>query len=187
MEVLVILLIIIIITTITTSVVMYNNLVKKKLNVGETLSSIQVMLKKRHDAIPDLVATMKHYMKHERKLLEDIVKLREKAINSKVDEIFEIENKLTESLGALNIRMEQYPELKAEKSAVQLQQSIMKIEEYISASRRTYNAAVKQYNEAVQMFPNSIFAIMFGFKSEKYFEIPKEEQEKVNVSNLIGN
>lgn len=168
-------------------IIMYNSLIGKKNRVDNALGSIDVMLKKRYDLIPNLVAMVQQYMKHEKSVLTEITALRARAVNQNIspDEKVELDNKITGALSGIFVAVENYPDLKANQNFLQLQGSLNEIEEQISAARRAYNASVTEYNNAVEMFPTSIFASMMSYKRRNFFTIPEVERQNVNVRDLF--
>lgn len=169
--------------------VIYNTLVSKKNEVKNAFASMDVYLKKRYDLIPNLVATVQTYMKHERETLTQITEMRTKAISGNIsdDERIELDNKMTKAIGGIMVAVENYPDLKANQNFIQLQKSLNEIEEQISAARRAYNSAVTEYNNAVEMFPTNIFANMMGYKKKLVFEITEQERQNVDVKKLFSN
>jgi len=171
-------------------VVCYNRLVRLRNTVEEAWSSVKVHLKQRHDLILNLVETVKGYMDYEKEVLEEITRLRTETEKLETPEkATEMEAKLTSLLGKVglspvNIKatFENYPELKASKTFVELQEALQKVEEQIQQARRYYNAVVRDYNNVVETFPSSIVAKLFGFTRQSYFDFPEEELENVKVS-----
>lgn len=169
-------------------VILYNSLISKKNQVQNVFASIDALLKKRYDLIPNLVATVQKYMQHERGTLTEITELRAKAISGTLsdDEKVDLDNKLTKTLGGIMVAVENYPDLKANQNFLQLQASLNEVEEQISAARRAYNAAVTDYNNAVEMFPTNILASMMNYQRKKVFEIPDAERQNVDVKDLFN-
>ncbi|MBX9853099.1 MAG: LemA family protein [Cytophagaceae bacterium] len=167
---------------------MYNSLVGKKNQVENAFASIDTMLKKRYDLIPNLVNTVKAYMNHEKSVLTEITELRAKAVSGQIsnDEKIAVENQLSGAMGKIMVLSENYPDLKANNNFMQLQASWNEIEEQISASRRFFNSAVTDYNNAVEMFPTSIFARMMNYQRKQVFVIPEAERQNVNAGQLFG-
>lgn len=170
-------------------IAIYNSFIKKKNQVENAFASIDIMLKKRYDLIPNLIETVKSYMKHEKELLTKVTELRSKAINPNVsaDEKVAIDNEVRQTLGGIMVAVEQYPDLKASQNFMQLQASFNEIEEQISAARRFYNSAVLEYNNAVEMFPSSIIAQIMNFSKRNFFEIPDVERQNVSAKNLFNS
>lgn len=170
-------------------VAIYNNLVGSRNQVENAFGSIDVMLKKRYDLIPNLVETVKAYMKHEKETLTSITELRTRAVSGNLsnEERVEVENKMSGLMRNVMVAVESYPELKADSQFTMLQRSWNEAEEQISAARRAYNAAVTSYNNAVEKFPSSIFASMFGHKRKAVFVIPEVERQNISAKAMFGN
>ena len=166
---------------------MYNGLIAKRNNVEYAFSSIDVMLKKRHDLIPNLVAAVKQYMTHERGLLTEITALRTEVMNPNLsdEQRFQSEGKLSSMLGKVQVAVENYPDLKANTNFLQLQAAMNEVEEQISASRRAFNASVNSYNNGVEMFPTNIIAGMMGLRRRASFEIAEVERQNVDINKLF--
>ena len=167
--------------------ILYNSLVGKKNQVQNVFGSIDTLLKKRYDLIPNLISTVKTYMQHERGTLTEITEIRAKAISGNLsdDEKVDLDNKVTKALGGIMVAVENYPDLKANQNFLQLQRSLTEIEEQISAARRAYNAAVTDYNNAVEMLPTNIMASMMHYQRKQVFEIAGKERQNVDVKNLF--
>ena len=164
----------------------YNSLVRRRNRVDQAYSTIEVQLTQRYDLIPKLVETVKQYMGHERSLLEDIVRLRQKAISSaNPSDKINADNELTRAMGQLNVTMENYPQLKASDTFVQLQRSLNEVEEQLAAARRSYNAAVTDYNNGVQTFPSSIVAGSMNFGTRTMFVADEKKRGDVDMRGLF--
>jgi LemA protein len=156
----------------------YNKIIRYQNDVKEAKGTIDVYLKQRFDLIPNLVEVVKGYSKHEKTVLTDLVTLRQNFIeNNKISTEQDQNNKLTELLGLI----ENYPELKAVDSYLNLQKQLSKVESELQAARRIYNVAVEEYNTLIQSFPKNLIAKLFGFKSEDFFNISEEEKNNVDV------
>lgn len=166
---------------------MYNSLVGKKNQVENVFGSIDTLLKKRYDLVPNLVSTVKMYMEHERGTLTEITELRARAISGNIsdEEKIDLDHKLSKMLGGIMVAVENYPELKANENFLQLQGALNEIEEQISAARRAYNASVTDYNNAVEMFPTNMMASMMGYRRKRVFEITEKERENVDVGAMF--
>jgi LemA protein len=166
---------------------MYNRLVGRRNNADKSFASIDVLLKKRYDLLPNLVETVKVYMNYEKDLLTNITNLRSKAMEHGISETdrIRIENDLSKQLAGLKVAVENYPDLKASQNFMNLQASWNEIEEQISASRRAFNAAVTDYNNSVQMFPSNIVANIMGFQARTMFELPDVERQNVSAKDLF--
>ena len=158
----------------------YNSLIKLRNQVKNAWSQIDVQLKRRHDLIPNLIETVKGYMKHERETLENITAYRAQAMNaSSVGEKAKAEGLLGGALGQLQIAVEAYPDLKANQNFLSLQEELTSTENKISFSRQNYNDQVLFFNNKIQMFPSNIIAGMFKFGKRDFFEIEIAAEREV--------
>ena len=158
----------------------YNALIRLRNQVKNAWSQIDVQLKRRHDLIPNLIETVKGYMKHERETLESITAYRSQAMNaSSVGEKAEAEGLLGGALGKLQIAVEAYPDLKANQNFLSLQEELTSTENKISYARQSYNDQVLFYNNKIQMFPSNIVAGMFTFTEEEFFELEDPAEKAV--------
>ncbi len=168
--------------TILWLVTVYNKLINNRQKVKEGWSGIDVQLKRRVDVIPNLIETVKGYVKHEDKVLNEVVALRsncQKTQNSSVQDRTQAESLLSGALGKLLVTVEGYPDLKANQNFIALQQNLVEIENQIQMARRYYNGSVRDLNIIIESFPNNIIAKNFGFKSEPYFEITNAAEREV--------
>ncbi|MFV0304648.1 MAG: LemA family protein [Moheibacter sp.] len=158
----------------------YNRLIKLRTLVEEAWSSIDVMLKKRHDLIPNLVETVKGYATHEKDTLENVTRARNQARNAKTIEEKEIaEKNLGQAMLNLNAVAEQYPDLKANTNFQQLQGELSNLEGDIEKARRYYNGTVRENNILVETFPSNIVANMFKFIKQPFFELTNPSERDV--------
>jgi LemA protein len=166
---------------------MYNSLVGKRNQVDNAFASIDTLLKKRYDLIPNLVAAVKQYMQHEAGTLTEITALRAKAVSGTLsqDEAVDLNNRMGKALRGIMVAVENYPQLRATENFQQLQRSLNEVEEQISAARRAFNAAVTDFNNAVQMFPTNIIAGMMKLQPRQWFEIPEAERQNPSVKDLF--
>ncbi len=160
-----------------------NGFVKKKNDVEEAFSTMDVYLKKRYDLIPNLVETVKGYAKHESETLTNVMKARSACLDSKnTDDRVKNENALTQTLGRLYKVTENYPQLKADGQFSSLMKTLNQVEGEITSARKYYNGTVKIYNNKVELFPSSIIAKWFKFEKRNLFEVSApEERENVRV------
>ncbi len=167
--------------------VLYNSLVNRRNQAQYAFASVDALLKKRYDLIPNLVAAVKQYMQHEAGTLTEITALRARATAGGLsgDEAVEVNNRITKALRGLMVQVENYPQLRASENFQHLQASLNEVEEQLSAGRRAFNAAVTDLNNAVEMFPTNIVAGMMGFRRRALFEIPEAERENVSVKELF--
>lgn len=177
---------IIILLIVLVPVLMYNSLVRKRNQLENAFSTIDVMLKRRFDLIPNLVATVQQYAKHESETFSAITEMRNKTYASLNDsEKADFDKTFSKASSRFFAVAENYPELKASENFLQLQRSLNETEEQLAAARRTYNASVTDYNNAVQTFPTNLLAGMFGFTRKEVLSIPEAERATPNVKNLF--
>ena len=161
-------------------VTIYNRLVMLRTMVEEAWSSIDVMLKKRHDLIPNLVETVKGYATHERETFESVTRARNAAVNANgLQEKEAAEKNLNQAMMNLNAVAEQYPDLKANANFMQLQAEISALEGDIEKSRRYYNGTVRENNILVETFPSSIVANQYKFTKSPFFELENVAERTV--------
>ena len=164
----------------------YNGLVTSRNQVKNSWAQIDVQLKRRHDLIPNLVETVKGYMKHERDTLEAVTKARNLAqqlSSAGAGERSKAEGELSSALARLLAVAESYPDLKANQNFLALQEELTSTENKTSFARQFYNDSVLNYNNKVQTFPSNIVAGMGGFKTGEFFEVNvAEEREAPKVS-----
>ncbi len=169
------------------AMILYNTLIRKKNQVNNAFAGMDAILKKRYDLIPNLVSTVKTYMKHEREVLKELTELRAKAMSGQLtpDDRVDLEKSINKVLGGIMVAVENYPDLKANQNFLQLQGSLNEVEEQISAARRAYNASVTDYNNAIEMFPTNFMASMMKYKQRALFEIEEAERKNVNINKLF--
>jgi|TARA_B110000240_G_C13376488_1_gene400563 LemA protein len=166
---------------------LYNQLVKLRNNRENAFADIDVQLKQRHDLIPQLLETVKGYMKHEEKVLTNVTAARTGALNaSTIGEKIAAENQLTSALSGLNVAVEAYPDLKASSNFMQFQEEISDIENKLSAVRRFFNSSTKEYNNAVETFPSNVIAGMFSFKKEPMFDLGIAQRKQLDEAPKIS-
>lgn len=164
----------------------YNSLTRKRNNVENAFGTIDAMLKKRYDLIPNLVATVQQYAAHEKETLAEITRLRTEDYNSLTEsQKAEFDRSFTAASRSLFMIAENYPQLRASENFMQLQRSLNETEEQLSATRRTYNAVVTEYNNAVMSVPSNIIANLFNFTKKEVQTIPEAERATPNVKNLF--
>ena len=157
----------------------YNKLVKMRIQVDEAFSTMDVYLKKRYDLIPNIVATVKGYAKHEKETLDAVIKARNLAVAATdTNEKVQANNQISTALRGLFAIAESYPELKANANFMSLQNDLKSIENEIANSRKYYNAVVRDYNVKCQSFPANIIAKIFKFKTRELYEIDSPEERK---------
>lgn len=165
---------------------LYNKLVKLRNNRENSFADIDVQLKQRHDLIPQLVESVKGYMKHESGVLTEITNARSNAMNaSTIGDKIAAENQLSNAMMGFQVAVEAYPDLKANQNFMNLQEEISDIENKLAASRRYFNSATKEYNNAVEVFPSNVVAGMFSFNREVMFDLGMNERANLDKAPEI--
>jgi LemA protein len=152
--------------------VTYNSLIRRRNEVDNAWSQIDVQLKRRLDLIPNLVETVKGYAAHEKTALEAVIAARNSGMAASSDPHAQAsaDNAMTGALRQLFALSEGYPDLKANQGFVSLQEELANTESRIAYARQFYGDAVSTYNTAIQKFPNIVFAGMLGFSEREFFE-----------------
>lgn len=176
-------------------IAVYNSLVALRNRYKNAYSQIDVQLKRRYDLIPNLVETAKGYLKHEREVLESVIKARNQAFAANqsasarpgeagpMQALMGAETALTGAMGKLFALAESYPDLKANQTMAQLMEELTSTENKVSFARQAYNDAVMVYNTAREKFPNMLIANSFNFQEAVLFEVSEpQEREPVKVS-----
>lgn len=168
----------------------YVGIIRKKNAVEEAYSGIDVQLTKRHDLIPNVIATAKKFMAHENKLFEEITALRTSAMHvahgKDIKKAIQTENELSGKLNQLMVNVENYPTLKSDSTMVNVQEALENVEEHLAASRRFYNSAVRVLNDTVQVWPMSMIAAMVQIKAYPYFEADKDAEEVPDAEKMFS-
>ena len=164
----------------------YNNLISLKNQVVNAWKQIDVQLKRRHDLIPNLIASVKGEMQFEQDTLEKVIAARNTAVTARgVADSAEKENALTQTLSRLFALAENYPNLKANEEVRALMEELTSTENKIGFARQFYNDIATRFNIAQQVFPDSLIAQAFKFQNVELFEItvPAErEAPQVDLS-----
>lgn len=164
----------------------YNSLTRRSNNVDNAFGSIDAMLKKRFDLIPNLVASVQQYAKHEETIFSKVVEMRNRSYGDlSTEDKASFDQAFTQASRRFFAVAENYPDLKASENFVHLQRSLNDVEEQLSAARRTYNANVTDFNNMVMTFPSNLLAGMFNFSKKPVLSIPEEERANVNVKELF--
>jgi len=160
----------------------YNRLIVYRNRIENSWAQIDVQLKRRFDLIPNLVKTVKAYVKHERETFESITQARTLMTKAtSVKEKAKAENMLTGALKTIFAVAEAYPNLRANENFKMLQEELSGTESKIAYARQFYNDGVMVLNQYVQSFPSNVLARMFGFKEHEYFEIESEAKKRLEV------
>ena len=158
----------------------YNTMVVASETVDAQWAQVENVYQRRADLIPNLVATVKGYASHEKETLEGVIEARAKATSTTIDagnmdaaalqKFQAAQDGLRSALSRLMVVVERYPDLKANQNFLQLQAQLEGTENRISVERKRFNETARDYNLSIKMFPNNIFAGMFGFDKKAYFE-----------------
>lgn len=155
----------------------FNRFVRLSQQVDNSLSQISVQLKKRSDLVPNLLESVKGYMKHERKIISEVTKARKELVQAKSPEKkMKAGSKLQSALKSIFAIAENYPDLKANQNFLHLQQEMSAIEDKIAYARQYYNDGIMSYNVMTETIPGKWFAGIYGFKKKDYLKIPEEEK-----------
>lgn len=175
-------------TIILIIILLYNSLIDKKNQVEKAFSSIDVLLKKRCDLIPNLVAVVKNYAQFEQQTLIEITNLRSRLVSGRATGAtrVDLENQISRLIENILVSVEAYPDLQANLNFIQLQESLNEIEEQISAARRFYNTAVTEYNNAVEMFPSNLIAAAMNYRQRRLFVTSQQDRQNVDVRGLFN-
>ncbi len=162
----------------------YNGLVSDRRQTMNAWAQIDVQLKRRYDLIPNLVETVKGYMKHEQDTLEKVIQARNRAVGATtVKDKASAETAVASALTGFFALAEAYPELRSNENMIQLQEELRSTENKISFARQYYNDIVTSYNTKLEAFPTNILAGMGDFKPKDLFELEEPAaREPVKVS-----
>lgn len=161
---------------------LFNRLIVLRNRIDNAWSQIDVQLKRRFDLIPNLVETVKGYMKHERGTFEAITKARSAMTQAtSVKEKAAAENMLSGALKTLFAVAENYPKLEASENFKMLQEELSGTESKIAYARQFYNDTVLSFNNTLQQFPGNAIGRMLGFSAREFFQTPAEERKAVKV------
>ncbi len=163
-----------IITALLGAVVLsFNRFVRQRSLIDNSWANVETELLRRHDLIPNLVATVQGYTTHEASTLENVVRARAAAVAATggPDVHTGPERSLTDGLRQLLAVSEAYPELQASGRFLDLQRELVTTEDRIQAARRLFNSNVREYNQRVETIPSMLIAAVFRFPKRDYFEI----------------
>jgi LemA protein len=165
----------------------YNRLIRLRNGTENSFGALDAQLKNRFDLVPNVVAAVGSYMKHERTLLESLTAMRAQALAAPTaDRRVELDGQIAQGLRQLVLAVEAYPDLKASAQFDHLQRTLVEVESQIAAARRAYNAAVTALNNAVESFPASAVASLLSFRRKPVLETPDPERGRVDVAVLLS-
>jgi LemA protein len=172
------------------AITIYNGLVALRNQFKNAFAQIDVQLKRRYDLIPNLVETVKGYIKHERETLEAVIKARNSAVSAAqaaaaapgnpaaMQGLGQAEGALTGVLGRMFALAESYPDLKANQNMLALQEELSSTENKVAFARQAFNDAVMEYNTKRESFPDNIFAGAFGFTPAELLAATESAEER---------
>lgn len=160
----------------------YNNLASSRENVNKAYAQVQNVVQRRADLIPNLVNTVKGYTKHEEDTLKEVTNARAGVNRAKnPEELAKANEELTRAVGNINVVVEAYPELKADRQFVTLMDELAGSENRISVERKNYNEACQEFNSKLVRFPTNLIGKITGFKEAEYFKASESAQEAPTV------
>ncbi|HEX6502375.1 MAG TPA: LemA family protein [Terriglobales bacterium] len=164
------------------AVIIYNELVRLRNDNDRAWANIDVLLKQRHDEIPNLVETVKGYMQHERQVLENVTQARASAISAvTVAQKAQADLLMTGALRGLFAVAENYPQLRANENFLKLQNRISELEERIADRREFFNDDVNTYNTRIRQIPDVFLANFMSLKPREMFKVSDDERRQVEV------
>ena len=150
--------------------------------IDNSLSQINVQLKRRADLIPNLIETVKGFAKHEKAAIKSVTDARKALVGAKgVEEKIKADKGLESALKTIFAIAEGYPDLKANTNFLELQRELASTEDKVAYSRQFYNDSILTYNNLYKTFPGAFFAKLYGKKQREYLQITEAEKKKVDV------
>jgi LemA protein len=163
-------------------VILYNGLVRLRNDNDRAWANIDVLLKQRHDEIPNLVETVKGYMQHEQQTLLAVTQARAASMNAaSIGQKAQADLMMTGALRGLFVVTENYPQLKANENFLKLQMRISELEERIADRREFFNDDVNTYNTRIGQIPEVFVASYMNLKPRAMFKVSEEDRKLVDV------
>ncbi len=164
------------------SISLYNGLIQVKHNIEKAFKNIDVLLLQRHDELPKLIDTCKAYMKHEREILVEITKLRVGYNEARsISDRTRLENKLNKLIDTFYVSLENYPDLKANRNFMQIQDRISALETRIADRREFFNDSVNIYNIRINQFPDLVLAGVMNYSRHELLDVPEEKKRDIKM------
>jgi len=165
-------------------ILVFNKIAKRKNQIQNAISSLDSLFIQRADLIPNLIETTKQYMQYEQETLAQITELRTPVVTEKQNPYLQPEkgNKMLMNIMA---RAEEYPELKANRQFLQLNQAFTECEEQLAAGRRYLSASITDYNDAIVTFPANLLAGLFGFTTYQWQYATQKQREAIDAKELF--
>lgn len=150
--------------------------------IDNSLSQIDVQLKRRADLIPNLIETVKGYAKHEKKIIDEVTSARKALVSAgNIEGKMKANDKLESALKSVFAIAENYPNLKANENFLELQRELATTEDKVAYSRQYYNDSILSYNDLCRTYPGKLFADIYGKKAREFFKITEAERKNVKV------
>ena len=182
----VIVVLVVLVVLVAATWLVFNGLIKRRTRAEEAWSQIDVELRRRHDLIPNLVSTVQGYAAHEQGTFDMVTRARSEAIaagaSEDPDQIGHAEDALTGALRSLFAVAENYPQLRAVESFVQLQETLTSTEDKIEYARRYYNTSARDYNIRLRTFPRNVVAALFRFSPRAFFSATEDDRSTPTVT-----
>lgn len=173
--------------------VWYISIVKKKNQVYESLSGIDVQLTKRYDLIPNILKIAQSFMDHEKSLITEVTALRAKIPSNynhdskeEVNQYFKTSNEMATKMANLLMQVENYPNLKSDQTMLQAQLTYNEVEEHLSAARRFYNSSVTELNNSIQIFPGNIIAKLARAELMPFYNASEVQKESIDANKFLS-
>ena len=159
------------------SAVVFNDLVAARNQVRAAWSDIDVQLTRRHDLVPQLVASVQGYASYERATLTTLTELRARAVSAaSLADKAQIEGELAQQIDRIFALQERYPDLKASENFIALQRELVEIEDHLQHARRYYNGSVRDLNTKIERFPALIIARLAAFRPAEFFRSGADQE-----------
>jgi LemA protein len=169
------------------AVIVYNGLVRLQNEIGRAWANIDVLLKQRHDEVPNLVACVKGYMDHERETLEAVSAARAASMNAaSIPEKAQADALMTGALRSFFVVAEGYPQLKADQNFLALQNRISELEERIADRREFFNDDVNTYNTRIAQLPEIFMARLMKLQPRQMFRVDEQDRQPVEVKRALA-
>jgi LemA protein len=169
------------------AVIVYNGLVRLQNEIGRAWANIDVLLKQRHDEVPNLVACVKGYMDHERETLEAVTAARAASMNAaSIPEKAQADALMTGALRSFFVVAEGYPQLKVDQNFLALQNRISELEERIADRREFFNDDVNTYNTRIAQLPEIFLARLMKLQPRQMFLVNEQDRQQVEVKRALA-
>ena len=162
-------------------VLTFNRLISLRNRVDNAWSQIDVQLKRRYDLIPNLINSVKGYMKHEKGVLTEITKMRSQLVSGSMSQKAKASDAISNALKTIFAVAENYPKLEASENFKMLQEELSGTESKIAFARQFYNDNVMDLNNKIQQFPSNVIASIINFKEREFFKSEEVEKKAVKV------